>query len=262
MLLAIDAGNTNTVFAVLDGDRTLDSWRITTNDSRTADEYMVWLSQLMGLKGIDAGGINDVIISTVVPQALFNLRRLATHYFNVDPLVVGTDGVDIGMDIRVDRPGEVGADRLVNAIAAYHLYGGPLIVIDSGTATTFDVVSDDGAYEGGVIAPGMNLSLEALHSAAAKLPRIAVERPRSSIGKGTVEAMQSGVYWGYIGLVEGLVARIKKDYGKPMKVVATGGLAMALRDGTDVFDELNNDLTVLGLSLIAARNRGAETVSV
>lgn len=259
MLLAIDAGNTNTVFAVYDGNDVRGRWRITTNGSRTAEEYIVWLKQLMELDGLVSTQISGVIISTVVPQALFNLQRLAQRYFNANPLVVGEPGVDLGLDIRVDRPQEVGADRLVNAVAAHKSYDGALIVVDFGTATTFDVVGADGGYEGGIIAPGINLSLEALHTAAAKLPRIAVEKPQAVVGKSTVPAMQSGVYWGYIGLIEGLVARIRADQNNPaMKVIATGGLAAPLSEGTDIIDEVDHDLTIRGLIEIFDMNRKAK----
>lgn len=258
MLLAIDAGNTNTVFAVHDGTDVRGRWRITTNGARTAEEYIVWLKQLMELDGLVSDQISGVIISTVVPQALFNLQRLAQRYFNANPLVVGDAGVDLGLEIRVDRPQEVGADRLVNAVAAHKSYDGALIVVDFGTATTFDVVGADGGYEGGIIAPGINLSLEALHTAAAKLPRIAVEKPQAVVGKATVPAMQSGVYWGYIGLIEGLVARIRADQENPdMKVIATGGLAAPLSEGTDIIDVVDHDLTIRGLIDIYDMNRTA-----
>lgn len=256
MLLAIDAGNTNTVFAVHDGTNVRGRWRITTNDARTAEEYVVWLKQLMEMDGVALSDITGVIISTVVPQALFNLQRLAQRYFHADPLVVGSPGIDLGLEVRVDRPQEVGADRIVNAVAAHKSYDGALIVVDFGTATTFDVVAADGGYEGGIIAPGINLSLEALHSAAAKLPRIAVEMPKTVVGKSTVPAMQSGVFWGYIGLIEGLVTRIRADQKDPtMKVIATGGLAAPLSEGTTMIDVVDHDLTIRGLIDIYALNR-------
>lgn len=255
MLLTIDAGNTNTVFAVFDGDAICGRWRIATNASRTAEEYVVWLSQLMGLDGLALEQIHDVMISTVVPEALFNLQRLAQRYFKTDALHVGGSDVELGVAVRVDRPAEVGADRKVNALAAHEAYGGPAIVLDFGTATTFDCVDTDGAYIGGVIAPGINLSLEALHMASAQLPRIALARPGQVIGKSTVPCMQSGVYWGYIGLIEGLVKRIRDEFGAPMKVIATGGLATPLSEGTDLFDEIDQDLTLKGLKSIYWRNR-------
>ena len=256
MLLAIDAGNTNTVFAVHDGDDMRGRWRSVTKDVRTADEYGVWLIQLLTLQGLTPSDITGAAIATVVPQALFNLRLLCRRYFGVDALVIGDPGVDLGIDVRVDRPHAVGADRLVNSVSAHRAFGGPLIVIDFGTATTFDIVGPDGGSEGGVIAPGVNLSLEALHQASANLPRIAVERPERVIGTDTVPAMQSGVYWGYVGLIEGMVARITNEYGSPMKVIATGGLAELFRHGTDIFDAVDGDITIRGLIDIYRLNRG------
>jgi type III pantothenate kinase len=256
MLLAIDAGNTNTVFAVHDGHEMRGRWRSVTKDVRTADEYGVWLIQLLNLQGMTPADITGAAIATVVPQALFNLRLLCRRYFGVDALVIGDPGVDLGIKVRVDRPHAVGADRLVNSVSAHRAFGGPLIVIDFGTATTFDIVGPDGGYEGGVIAPGVNLSLEALHQASANLPRIAVERPEKVIGTDTVPAMQSGVYWGYVGLIEGMVARITSEYGGHMKVIATGGLAELFRHGTNVFDAVDGDITIRGLIDIYRHNRG------
>jgi type III pantothenate kinase len=255
MLLAIDSGNTNVVFAVFDGETLKGEWRSSSDAKRTADEYAVWLSQLMRLEGIDAAKIDEAIIATVVPEALHGLKTLCRRYFNCEPLVVGERGVDIGVAVRVDAPDEVGADRLVNAASAHARFGGPLIVIDFGTATTFDVVDEDGAYCGGVIAPGINLSLDALHQAAAKLPRIAVERPERVIGKRTIPAMRSGIYWGYVGLIEGVVARIREEFGAEMKVIATGGLAPLFAGATPVIEHLDPDLTMRGLAQINRRNR-------
>jgi type III pantothenate kinase len=255
MLLAIDSGNTNIVFAVFDGDARRGEWRAATDAKRTADEYAVWLSQLMKLDGLESSEVTEAIIATVVPEALFSLKTLCRRYFKTEPLVVGENGVDIGIAIKVEAPDEVGADRLVNAAAAHERYKGPLIVIDFGTATTFDVVDADGAYCGGVIAPGINLSLDALHHAAAKLPRIAVERPQTVIGKRTIPAMRSGVYWGYVGLIEGVVGRIKQEFGAEMSVIATGGLAPLFADATDTIERLDPDLTLRGLALINRRNR-------
>lgn len=259
MLLAIDAGNTNIVFAFLQGETTLAQFRASTKDARTADEYYVWLAQLMALHHLRTEDIDGAIIATVVPQALFNLRTLCRRFFRIEPLVIGEPGCALGLKINTDRPDAVGADRLVNAVAAHKSYAGALIVIDFGTATTFDIVSETGDYEGGVIAPGVNLSLEALHQAAAKLPRIAVERPQAVIGRDTIPAMQSGVYWGYVGLIEGLVARIKSEYGKPMKVIATGGLASLFRP-VPAIEAVDHDLTMRGLAIIFSINpqaRGA-----
>jgi type III pantothenate kinase len=257
MLLAIDAGNTNTVFAVHDGTEFRTQWRSATRDARTADEHFVWLNQLMQLEGLRREDITGAIVATVVPQALFNLRLLCAKYFHVTPLVIGQPGVRLGIGIHIDRPDEVGADRLVNAVAAHLVYRGALIVLDFGTATTFDVVAEDGAYEGGVIAPGINLSLEALHMAAAKLPHIAIGRPAQVIGKDTIPAMKSGIYWGYVGLIEGLVARIREEFGRPMTVVATGGLAPLFAHATPVIAHVEADLTMRGLVEIYRRNAGA-----
>lgn len=254
MLLAIDAGNTNVVFAVHDGKTIRAQYRAATKDTRTADEYYVWLTQLLQLEGIKASEIDAAIIATVVPQALFPLRRLCAKYFNREALVVGDPAVELGIEINVDRPRAVGADRVVNAIAGYKEYGGDLIIIDFGTATTFDIVGPKGSYEGGVIAAGVNLSLEALHMAAAQLPRIAVERPQAVIGKDTIPAMQSGVFWGYIAMIEGMVARIKTEYGRPMKVIGTGGLAHLFRHSTNAIEYVDHDITIRGLRLIYERN--------
>ncbi len=257
MLLAIDAGNTNTVFAIWEGDTVRAEWRAETSASRTADEHLIWLTQLMGIEGLKPADIDGAIIATVVPQALFSLRQLCAKYFCAHPMVVGERGVDIGIDINLERPDVVGADRLANAVAAHDKYPGALIVVDFGTATTFDVVAGNGAYEGGVIAPGVNLSLEALHGAAAKLPRIAIERPQAVIGHDTVPAMQSGIYWGYVSLIEGLVTRIKAEYEKPMTVIATGGLANLFRHNVKCIDHVDPDLTVRGLHMIYERNKAA-----
>ena len=254
MLLAIDAGNTNTTFAVFDGDEIVGEWRASTDTSRTADEYAVWLSSLMTLKSLDVKEIKATIIATVVPQALFNLRTLARRYFACEPVVIGDEDVDIGIRVRIDKEREVGADRLVSAVGAHISYGGPAVIVDFGTATTFDVINETGDYLGGVIAPGVNLSVQALHMAAAKLPRIAIERPAKTIGTDTTSAMASGVYWGYVGLVEGLIQRIKAEFGQPMKVIATGGLAPMFADGTDVLEVIDRDLIMTGLLEISKRN--------
>jgi type III pantothenate kinase len=253
MLLAIEQGNTNTLFAVHDGTRWIAQWRSATESTRTADEYAVWLSQLLSMAGLQLGVFNGCIVSSVVPQSIFNLRNLARRYLHVEPLVIG-ENVDLGIDVRIDKPSEAGADRLVNAIGAHVAYPGPLLIIDSGTATTFDLVGADGAFEGGVIAPGINLSMEALHSAAAKLPRIAIQKPQRVVGTDTVGAMQSGIFWGYIALIEGLVARIKAEHGGPLTVVATGGVASLFHGATMSIDHFDPDLTIRGLLEIWHRN--------
>jgi type III pantothenate kinase len=253
MLLAIEQGNTNTLFAIHDGSEWIAQWRTSTYSNRTADEYAVWLHQLLTMRGLEIGQLTGCIISSVVPQSIFNLRNLARRYLNVEPLVIG-DNADLGIAARIDKPSEAGADRLVNAIGAHLAYPGDLIVIDSGTATTFDVVAADGAFEGGVIAPGVNLSLQALHEAAAMLPRIAIQKPARVIGKDTVSNMQSGVFWGYIALIEGLVARMKAEWGKPMTVIGTGGVASLFEGATDSIDRFDPDLTIRGLLEIWRRN--------
>ncbi|HWQ85515.1 type III pantothenate kinase [Brevundimonas sp.] len=253
MLLAIEQGNTNTLFAVHDGTEWVAQWRTATHANRTADEYAVWLCQLLAMRGLAIGQLDGCIISSVVPQSIFNLRNLARRYLSVEPLVVG-ENVELGMTARITKPSEAGADRLVNAIGAHMVYPGDLIIIDSGTATTFDVVAADGAFEGGVIAPGINLSLQALHEAAAMLPRIAIQKPDKVIGKDTVSNMQSGVFWGYVALIEGLVARIKAEWGKPMTVIGTGGVASLFEGATDSIDRFDPDLTIRGLLEIWRRN--------
>jgi len=255
MLLAIDSGNTNTVFAIFEeGGKVLGQWRASSTPERTADEHGVWLMQLLDLAGLDRAAINDAIIATVVPSTLFSLKTLCRDYFDADPLIVGEDGVELGLKVLLDRPGDVGADRLVNAISAHQRYGGPLIIVDFGTATTFDVVDGDGNYTGGVIAPGINLSQEALHMAAAKLPRVAIRRPDRVVGKDTVEAMQSGIYWGYLSMIEGVVGRIEDEVGTAMKVIATGGLATLFADATQRIQCADPELTLRGLYAIHKRN--------
>lgn len=256
MLLAIDSGNTNVVFAIYEGERQRDRWRASSDTRRTADEYAVWLTHLMALEGLTPAEIDGAVIANVVPATSHALETLCRRYFKAEPMIVGAPGVDLGIEVRTASAANVGADRLANAIAAHRDYGGPLIAIDFGTATTFDVVGADGAYEGGVIAPAVQHSVEALYRAAAMLPRVAVERPQSVIGKDTVPAMKSGIYWGYVGLIEGLVARIKKEYGGAMKVVATGGLAPIYADACDVIDLVDPDLTLRGLVYIYQANLG------
>lgn len=256
MLLAIEQGNTNTLFAVHDGSDWIAQWRTATQSTRTGDEYAVWLYQLLAMGGLRFDMLDACIISSVVPQSIFNLRNLARRYLKVEPLVIG-ENVDLGIPVRLEKPSEAGADRLVNAIGAHVVYPGDLIVIDSGTATTFDVIAADGGFEGGVIAPGINLSMEALHAAAAKLPRVAIRRPDRTIGRDTVGAMQAGVFWGYIALIEGLIARIRAEWGRPMTVVATGGVASLFHGATAAIDHFDSDLTIRGMLEIHRRNTGA-----
>ncbi|MFN3970485.1 MAG: type III pantothenate kinase [Gemmobacter sp.] len=253
MLLAIDCGNTNTVFSIWDGAGFLATWRIATDHKRTADEYFVWLRTLMTMRKVDVE-VTSAIISSTVPRVVFNLRVLCGRYFDCRPLVVGRPDCRLPVDPRVDQGTTVGPDRLVNTAAAHDRHGGDLVVVDFGTATTFDVVDVDGAYIGGVISPGVNLSLEALHMAAAALPHIDITKPQSVIGTNTVACMQSGVYWGYVGLVEGIVARLRAERARPLKVIATGGLASLFDQGTTVFDAVEDDLTMHGLVLIHLLN--------
>jgi type III pantothenate kinase len=255
MLLAINANNTNTVFSVWDGDALKGAWRAATDARRTADEYVVWLDHLLSLESLSRRRLNGAIIASVVPEANFNLLTLCRRYCGCEPLVVGEPNVMLGAKALVDRPEEVGADRLVNTVAAHDRFKGPLIVVDFGTATTFDVVDKDGNYCGGVIAPGINLSLSALHMAAAKLPSVRIRRTDHVIGKDTVACMQSGLFWGYIGLVEGLVTRIKQEFGAPMSVISTGGLATLFHGATAVIEHTDPNLTLWGLRLIYERNR-------
>jgi type III pantothenate kinase len=265
MLLAIDAGNTNVVFALYDleaeGERKLKArWRIATDPRRTGDEYAVWLMQLLAIRGVAREDVTRIIVSTVVPRALHNIEVLARNYFSVEPLVAGRAPADFGMDIDVDQPSSLGADRAVNAIAAHAKYPGDLIVVDFGTATTLDVIDFNGAYKGGIIAPGINLSLDALVGNTAMLPRIAIEAPRSNsvIGTNTEDQMLIGVFWGYVAMMEGLIARIRTEIGRPAKVIATGGLAVLFDEATDIFEAVDADLTLDGLALLAERAALAE----
>ncbi|MGB1235692.1 MAG: type III pantothenate kinase [Planktomarina sp.] len=255
MLLAIDCGNTNTVFTIWDGDSFIANWRCATEHQRTADQYYVWLSGLLTLHGLKVE-IDEVIISSTVPRVVFNLRVLSDRYFNCRPLVVGKPECSLPVDVRVDEGTQVGPDRLVNTVAGFDKFGGDLIIVDFGTATTFDVVDTDGAYIGGAIAPGVNLSLEALHQAAAALPHVDVSQPSKVIGTNTVACMQSGVFWGYIGLVNGITKQIKAERARPMRVVSTGGLASLFAQGDDgLFDEFEEDLTMHGLTVIHRHNK-------
>ena len=254
MLLCIDCGNTNTVFSVWDGQDFIATWRTSTEHQRTADQYFVWLSTLMAHQKINVE-IDEVIISSTVPRVVFNLRVLADRYFNCRPHVVGKPECLLPQQPRVDAGTTVGPDRLVNSAGAYSRHGGNLIVVDFGTATTFDVVAEDGAYVGGVIAPGVNLSLEALHRAAAALPHVDISRPQSVIGTNTVACMQSGVFWGYVGLIKEICARIRDEYDAPMKIIGTGGLARLFEQVDNLFDVIEDDLTMHGLTVINDYNK-------
>lgn len=254
MLLCIDTGNTNTVFSIWDGRRFIATFRASTEHQRTADQYYVWLSTLMAHKGFGMD-IDEVIISSTVPRVVFNLRVLADRYFKTRPLVVGKPDCLLPVPPRVDEGVKPGPDRLANAAGAFERHGGNVIVVDFGTATNFDVVAEDGAYVGGVISPGVNLSLEALHAGAAALPHVDISQPAKVIGTNTVECIQAGVFWGYIGLVREITGRIKDEYGKPMKVVGTGGLAPLFSQGDVLFDTIEDDLTMHGLTVIHRFNK-------
>ena len=254
MLLAIDSGNTNVVFAVFDGEEIKGIWRCHNNPKRTADEYAVWLTQLMSLISIEPKDIESAIIATVVPEARFNLVTMCEKYFGCEPMMIGDPALDLGVNIKISRPEQVGADRLVNTVAAHERYGKALIIIDFGTATTFDVIDEDGGFCGNVIAPGIHLSMDALSMASALLPRVDVRKTDEVIGKATVPAMQSGVFWGYIAMIDGLVARIREEYGQPLLVVATGGLAPLFAETSPSIDHVYSNMTIRGLELIHRRN--------
>lgn len=254
MLLAIDCGNTNTVFSVWDGEKFLCTLRTSTHHARTADAYFTWFATLIKHYGIEAD-ISDVIISSTVPRVVFNLRVFADRFFGCRPLVVGKPECLLPHEPRVDEGTRPGPDRLANAAGAFDRHGGDVVVVDFGTATNFDVVASDGAYVGGVIAPGVNLSLEALHSGAAALPHVDISQPEKVIGTNTVECIQSGVFWGYIGLITGITQRIKAEYGRPMKVISTGGLAPLFQQGEALFDRFEEDLTMHGLTVIHRYNK-------
>lgn len=256
MLLAADVGNTNVVFALYDGREIKARWRIATDPRRTGDEYAVWLLQLLAIEGFRREDVTAIIIGTVVPRAVHNLTVLAQKYFGVEPLIAGQGDAEWGIAVDVDHPRSLGADRALNAIAAHEKYQGDLVVIDFGTATTFDVIDFTGAYKGGIIAPGLNLSLDALVGNTAKLPRIAIEAPASPsvIGTNTEDQMLIGVFWGYVAMMEGLTAKMKAEIGRPAKVVATGGLAILFDEQTDLFDHVDSDLTLDGLAILAERS--------
>jgi type III pantothenate kinase len=253
MLLAVDIGNTNIVFALCSTEQTVAEWRIRTDAHRTADEYAVWLFTLMAAQSFSRDAVTGVIISSVVPDAIFELKRFSRHYLHQEPLLITSGQIDCGMKICIDQPRELGADRLINAFAAWEQHNQALIVVDFGTATTFDVVSAAGEYLGGIIAPGINLSLEALERAASRLHGITITHPAKVIGTSTTTAMQSGIYHGYAGLIEGIVRRIKEERGEAMKVIATGGLAPLYADATTAIDVVDPDLTIRGLRLMYQR---------
>ncbi len=253
MLLAIDIGNTGITLGVFEGDELRATWHISTGIHRSADEYAALLLNL--IRGNPAvSDIDDIAMCSVVPPLVATFEELCQRYFHISPLVVGS-GIKTGVRIRMDNPREVGADRIVDAAAVHHLYGGPVIIADFGTATTFDVISKEGDYMGGAIAPGINIAAEALFMRAAMLPRMELVRPRRVIGTNTVDAMQSGVVFGYVALVEGMIARIQKELGEKARVVATGGFAELIAEQTIAIDEVNPNLTLVGLRLVYLMNR-------
>lgn len=259
MLLAVDVGNTNVVFALFaneeEGGEIRARWRIATDPRRTGDEYAVWLLQLLAVEGFSREAITQMIVSTVVPRARHNFEVLGEKYFGLTALFAGEGPAAWDFPIDVDEPRSLGSDRALNALAAHAAHPGDLIVIDFGTATTFDVIDFNGAYKGGIIAPGINLSLDALVQNTAKLPRIAIDSPRdrSVIGRNTEDQMLIGVFWGYVAMMEGLIASLRAEIGRPAKVVATGGLALLFDKHTEIFDAVDTDLTLRGLAILAER---------
>lgn len=248
MLCLIDCGNTNTLIALCDKDHIVHRWRLRTSDSRTEDEYVSFLWPLFQSKKISFDIISDVLISSVVPEANDHLKRLSDKYFGHLPRFVRRNDLYPQIKILLDKPEEIGADRLVNAAAIHAYYAVPAIVIDFGTATTFDVINGNGSYVGGVIAPGINLSMTALHHAAAKLPKVSIQKPSNAIGKNTVTAMQSGLYWGYVGLITGLLDKLAGEMSEPPRtVLGTGGLASMFSNDVPGLTSIDEDLTLKGL---------------
>ncbi|MEW4286595.1 type III pantothenate kinase [Priestia koreensis] len=257
MIFVLDVGNTNTVLGVYKGDELKYHWRIETSRNKTEDEYGMVIKPLLEHVGLTFKDIHGIIISSVVPPIMFALERMCQKYFHIKPLVVGP-GIKTGLNIKYENPREVGADRIVNAVAGIHLYGSPLIIVDFGTATTYCYVNEDKQYMGGAIAPGITISTEALYSRAAKLPRIEIARPSHIIGKNTVSAMQAGIVYGYVGQVEGIVSRMKAEAKTEPKVIATGGLATLVAKESNVIDIVDPFLTLKGLQLIYTKN--ADTI--
>jgi len=255
MLLVADVGNTNVVFALYEGGESRARWRIATDPRRTGDEYAVWLLQLLQVEGVDRKEITQIIVGSVVPRAVHNLSVLGEKYFGIEPLIAGEGKACWNFQIDVENPRSLGADRALNALAAHAKYEGDLIIVDFGTATTFDVIDFNGAYKGGIIAPGINLSLDALVGKTAMLPRIAIESPKSNsvIGTNTEDQMLIGVFWGYVAMMEGLIGKMKAEIGREVKVVATGGLAILFDSHTEIFDAVDADMTLDGLAILAER---------
>ncbi|MEZ5694290.1 MAG: type III pantothenate kinase [Altererythrobacter sp.] len=255
MLLAADVGNTNVVFALFDGREIKARWRIATDPRRTGDEYAVWLLQLLKIEGYERQDVTRIIFASVVPRANHNLSVLAEKYFGITPIVAGQGEATWPFAIDVDQPSSLGADRALNILAAHEKYGGDLIVVDFGTATKFEAIDFNGTYKGGIIAPGINLSLDALVGKTAKLPRIAIRAPETTsvIGRNTEDQMLIGIFWAHVAMMEGLIARMRAEIGRPAKVVATGGLAILFDQKTEIFDHVDADLTIHGLAILAER---------
>ena len=262
MILTIDCGNTNTVFALYSFEQTLiqeGCWRIYNNPKRTADSYFTWVVQLLRLSKLEISDITGVSVASVVPETLLNIKSFINKYINISPIIVGEKGVKLDINVNIDYPNEAGADRLVNSYAIKCLNLSPAIVIDFGTATTFDIVGKNGSYDGGIIAPGVNLSLEALYLAAARLPRISLKSlkgEKTLIGKNTINAMESGIFWGYVSMIEGLIYRIKSiDKFNDFQVIATGGLSHLFKESLQCIDKIEDNLTLLGLVNLFLANK-------
>jgi type III pantothenate kinase len=257
MLLVLDVGNTNTVLGVYDGEKLVAHWRVTTSKSQTVDEYGVLFRNLFAMDGLTVDDVSGIVVSSVVPPVDSTLREVCARYFHMQPLLI-EPGVKTGMPVQYDNPAEVGADRVVNGVAAFAKYGGPCVVVDFGTATTFDVISAKGEYLGGSIAPGIGISADALFSRTARLPRIDIKNPGKVIGTNTVTSIQSGLFYGYLGLVDGILERIIGELGKNTKVVATGGLASLIGEHSQFINDVDDQLTLVGLRIIWDRNRVAK----
>ncbi|MGP4109161.1 type III pantothenate kinase [Virgibacillus sp. L01] len=254
MLFVLDVGNTNTVLGVFENDKLIHEWRIKTDRYKTEDEFGMLIKSLLEHDNISLSDIDDVIVSSVVPPIMFALEKMCSKYFELQPLVIGKETVHTYLDMAYPNPKEIGADRIVNAVGAIEEYGSPLVIIDFGTATTYCYINDSKAYQGGLIAPGIHISMEALYSKASKLPKIEIQAPNNVVGSSTVEAMQSGVFYGYVSQVDGIVNRIKQENAAEPKVIATGGLAALISDASETIDHVDKHLTLKGLYLIYKRN--------